>query len=233
MAKVIAPEDTGTELATTTDISSGAVNEVNELHKKFIATMKKSAMIAFEIGQRLYAIRHNADASLPWIQFVKENFDFSYNTANNYIKTFEFFQKDPSLLDDKTKTEAYALAGLTGVRAEKEADGKTGRVKFAGDDQPDLDYDIEELFATPCLSRAKLKNYRIEAFHQANRLWLVSKAGNPIPIIQLYATPPQGLPENEQQELLRNVQIAFEKYYERIERYEEKGIIASSRSGDE
>lgn len=234
MPNKIAPKDTGKKIATLApaDISAGAVQEVNALHKKFIASMKKSAMIAFEIGQRLYTIRRNSDASLPWMQYVKENFDFSYNTANNYIRTFEFFKEDPSLLEDKAKTEAYALAGLAGVKAEKDDGEKHARVKYAGDEPPDFDYDIEALFAEPCLSKAKLKNYRIESFHETNRLWLVSKNGGHIPIVQLYTTPPQGLPEIEQKELLKNVQIAIEKYYERIEQYEKKGIIAGTQGDD-
>jgi hypothetical protein len=234
LKKKIAPNDPETGLAkgAPADLSAGAVREVNALHKKFIASMKKSAMIAFEIGQLLYTIRRNADASLPWIQFVKENFDFSYNTANNYIRTFEFFKEDPKLLEDKGKTEAYALAGLAGVKAEKDGEEKPSRIKFAGDEQPEFDYDIEALFAEPCISRAKLKNYRVESFHETNRLWLISKSGAHIPVVQLYTTPPQGLPDIEQKELLKNVQIAIEKYYERIEQYEEKGIVAGVK-GDE
>lgn len=212
--------------STSTDISARAIEEINGLYHKFIFSMKKTAGIAFEIGKRLSYIRENMDVTIPWQAFIRDNFDFSYNTANSYIRTFEFFKEDPAMLKDKNKSEAYALAGITSLKPEKETkEAEAIKVKYAGDDQLDLDYDIEALFNAPCISKAKLKNYRVESFHQSNRLWLINRDGGHIPVAQLYTSPPQGMPEIEQKELLKNVQIALEKYYERVEKYEEKGII--------
>ena len=121
-----------------------------------------------------------------------------------------------------SKTEAYIESGVKGLIAEKK-ENIQGRLETETL-QEEIDFDIEQIFKMPCVSKAKLENYRIETIGKNGRIWMIDRSGMSMPVAQLYATPPQGFPETEYNELFRNVQIALELYFEKIEKYEKMGI---------
>ena len=204
------------ELITRYKLTEDDVKIIQTIHKEhalFLKTMREAAERAFKIGKLLVEIREKDPAS-PWGQTVKDLFPFSITTANNYLKVYFKFRDNPEALEGMSKTEAYIESGVKGLIAEKK-ENIQGRLETETL-QEEIDFDIEQIFKMPCVSKAKLENYRIETIGKNGRMSM--------PVAQLYATPPQGFPETEYNELFRNVQIALELYFEKIEKYEKMGI---------
>nr|WP_314782208.1 hypothetical protein [uncultured Treponema sp.] len=212
------------ELITRYKLTEDDVEIIQTIHKGHVILLKtlgSAAWQAFKIGKLLVVIREKDPAS-PWGQTVKDLFPFSITTANNYLKVYFKFRDNPEALEGMSKTEAYIESGVKGLIAEKK-ENIQGRLETATL-QEEIDFDIEQIFKMPCVSKAKLENYRIETIGKNGRIWMIDRSGMSMPVAQLYATPPQGFPETEYNELFRNVQIALELYFEKIEKYEKMGI---------
>ena len=212
------------ELITRYKLTEDDVKIIQTIHKghdSLLKTLGSAAWQAFKIGKLLVVIREKDPAS-PWGQTVKDLFPFSITTANNYLKVYFKFRDNPKALEGMSKTEAYIESGVKGLIAEKK-ETIPGRLETATL-QEEIDFDIEQIFKMPCVSKAKLENYRIETIGKNGRIWMIDRSGMSMPVAQLYATPPQGFPETEYNELFRNVQIALELYFEKIEKYEKMGI---------
>ena len=197
------------------------IQTIHNGHVSLLKTLGSAAWQAFKIGKLLVVIREKDPAS-PWGQTVKDLFPFSITTANNYLKVYFKFRDNPEALEGMSKTEAYIESGVKGLIAEKK-ENIQGRLETETL-QEEIDFDIEQIFKMPCVSKAKLENYRIETIGKNGRIWMIDRSGMSMPVAQLYATPPQGFPETEYNELFRNVQIALELYFEKIEKYEKMGI---------
>lgn len=198
------------------------IHDINEMHKKFIMLIKKSALLAYQIGSLLTDIKQNRDQSIPWGEFFKAHFTFSERLSYTYMRMYEVFKGREKELKDLSITDGYVLGGIKKILpheslAEKEGDDVAVVTE--------VDYDIDFIFSQKPVSKCSLKNYRIEPMGDKKRLWVIDRSGKSMPVVQLYTTEPAGLPESEKQELLRNVQIALETFYARIEEYEEKGIF--------
>ena len=212
------------ELITRYKLTEYDVEIIQTIHKGHVSLLKtlgSAAWQAFKIGKLLVVIREKDPAS-PWGQTVKDLFPFSITTANNYLKVYFKFRDNPEALEGMSKTEAYIESGVKGLIAEKK-ENIQGRLETETL-QEEIDFDIEQIFKMPCVSKAKLENYRIETIGKNGRIWMIDRSGMSMPVAQLYATPPQGFPETEYNELFRNVQIALELYFEKIEKYEKMGI---------
>ena len=183
--------------------------------------LKGAALQAFEIGGSLKALRER-DPARTWKNLIEDVFPFTVKTANNYLRVYFKFRDTPEALEGMSKTEAYIGSGVKGLIAERK-ETIPGRLETATL-QEEIDFDIEQIFKMPCVSKAKLENYRIETIGKNGRIWMIDRSGMSMPVAQLYATPPQGFPETEYNELFRNVQIALELYFEKIEKYEKMGI---------
>ncbi|MGF7110515.1 hypothetical protein [Treponema pedis] len=206
------------------NLDKEALNLVEQIYKEhnlFLAAMTKAAHSAFVIGSLLLKLREK-DPAMHWKDIVKDLFPFSEHTANNYLRVYLTFKDNPQALENLSKTEAYMQSGVKCLCAPKDKP-IPGRLQTATDEE-ELAFDIEQLFKTPCVSKVKLENYRIETVGKSGRIWMIDRSGVSMPVAQLYATPPQGFPETEHKELFRNVQIALELYFEKIEKYEKMGI---------
>ncbi len=219
------------ELITRYKLTEDDVKIIQTIHKghdSLLKTLGSAAWQAFKIGKLLVVIREKDPAS-PWGQTVKDLFPFSITTANNYLKVYFKFRDNPEALEGMSKTEAYIESGVKGLIAEKK-ETIPGRLQMATD-QEELEFDLEQIFKVPCVSKAKLENYRIESAGKNGRIWMIDRSGMSMPVAQLYAMPPEGFPETEYHELFREVQIAFERYFEKIEMYEKMGISSPVYNG--
>ncbi|MEL5719394.1 hypothetical protein [Treponema pedis] len=197
------------------------IKKIHTKHRAFIKAMQTGAREAFEIGQLLFELRQK-DPAMHWKDIVKDLFPFSEHTANKFLRVYLTFKDNPKVLENLSKTEAYIQSGVKCLCAPKDKP-IPGRLQTATDEE-ELAFDIEQIFKTPCVSKVKLENYRIETVGKSGRIWMIDRSGVSMPVAQLYATPPQGFPEAEHKELFRNVQIALELYFEKIEKYEKMGI---------
>lgn len=200
------------------------IKTVNIMH---LELLRKTIKGIFEIGEKILQIKETAIYD-NWKNFVKDNFAFSYATAHRYIQVYEHFKDKPEYLECKTIKDVYYEIGIKKSLDLPEA--PKGRLQVATD-QEELEYDLEQIFKVPCVSKVKLENYRIESAGKNGRIWMIDRSGMSMPVAQLYAIPPEGFPETEYHELFREVQIAFERYFEKIEKYEKMGISKKVYNG--
>ncbi len=206
----------GNELAKSpsTDLSAAKIDEVNNLHMKFLKTMKKGAQYAFEIGAILHDIWGRLDVNDSWPEWCKANLDFDVSTANRYLRVYDNFKDNPGLLADQTISGALKL--LSSPPKEKE----TLTIYGDADKRPETSW--EQYFELPPLGRkVKLNNYRFEQ-PNPHELYLIRRGLNyPVKIAEVHASgSDDGLLKTAYQGMMENVQVALETYYQEVERLE-------------
>lgn len=95
-------------------------------------TRKTLIYNSIEIGRRLVEAKQMINHG-EWGKWLKESVDYSQRTANNLVKIFEEYGADQiSLLDDNTKSQAFANLGYSQAIALLEVPGEE-REKFIED----------------------------------------------------------------------------------------------------
>lgn len=202
--------------------------EINKNHNKLYALMKKGALIAFEIGEQLVKVQRflastEKDAFKTW---AKKNLIISEETIRKYIKLYDYFYDKPELLNNLTLMEAYSEAGISTRKAlPAPCDEEDGKIYTAGleDDDGTYDEELATIFKRKTRSGIKLENYRVEIYGE--ELWGFRRGMGRFPVADILFTRPAGLPEIEWQDMQKNVCMAFEAYYAKIEMYENNGKI--------
>nr|WP_303932481.1 hypothetical protein [Treponema denticola] len=202
--------------------------EINKNHKKLYDLMKKGVLIAFEIGKQLVNVQrflasNDRNAFNVW---TESNLDISPATIRNYIKLYDYFYDKPDLLNTLTLMEAYSEAGISTRKAlPAPCDEEDGKIYTAGleDDDGTYDEDLATIFKRKTRSGIKLENYRVEIYGE--ELWGFRRGMGRFPVADILFTRPAGLPEIEWQDMQKNVCMAFEAYYAKIEMYENNGKI--------
>ena len=199
-------------MSTPTDISAARIEGVNALHKKFISTMKKGALLAFEIGKTLREIWERLDGYDSWPQWCGDNLVFDLSTANRYMRVYDNFKDNPALLCNQTISGALKLISAP-------QDEKPGRVEYGN---PDKQYEFpwEYSFEKPPLSKAKLNNYRFEIPNNHD-VYLIRRGFNaPLKIVDLILSDPEENLKTAYQGMLENIQSSLEMYFQEVERIE-------------
>lgn len=202
--------------------------EINKNHNKLYGLMKKGVLIAFEIGKQLVNVQrflasNDRNAFNVWSEF---NLDISPATIRNYIKLYDYFYDKPELLNNLTLMEAYSEAGISTRKAlPAPCDEEDGKIYTAGleDDDGTYDEELATIFKRKTRSGIKLENYRVEIYGE--ELWGFRRGMGRFPVADILFTRPAGLPEIEWQDMQKNVCMAFEAYYAKIEMYENNGKI--------
>ncbi len=199
------------------------IKAIRKQHAELKKTLKKAAVQAFEMGRLLTELQFERDPAIPWKDFFSAHFDFSIRTASNYMRLYELYRDKPKELENQSLSEAYMSAGVKKISSAVGA-GKPANPREFASPEEEREYDIEDIFAQPPVSHKKLEQHRIEPMGDHNRLWLITRDGQSMPVAQLYTTEPAGFPKAEKIELLRDVQIALEAFYSHIEEYERRGV---------
>lgn len=204
-------------------LNKSRAKEINKLCEKLYGLMKKSALIAFDIGKLVYEAYVELQKK-DFYDWVKQNLTISDRTASNYKKLYEYFYNEPERLKELTIMEAYVEAGIT-IKKELPAPKDDETVYTAGieDDDDVEDKELQTIFKRPTLSGIKLSNYRVETYGE--ELWGFRKGFGRFPIADIRLTKPAALPNIDWEEMQKNVCIAFESYYAKIEEYENTGKI--------
>lgn len=202
--------------------------EINKNHNKLYGLMKKGVLIAFEIGKQLVNVQrflasNDRNAFNVW---TESNLDISPATIRNYIKLYDYFYDKPEILNNLTLMEAYSEAGISTRKAlPAPCDEEDGKIYTAGleDDDGTYDEELATIFKRKTRSGIKLENYRVEIYGE--ELWGFRRGMGRFPVADILFTRPAGLPEIEWQDMQKNVCMAFEAYYAKIEMYENNGKI--------
>lgn len=202
--------------------------EINKNHNKLYGLMKKGVLIAVEIGKQLVNVQrflasNDRNAFNVW---TESNLEISPATIRNYIKLYDYFYDKPELLNTLTLMEAYSEAGISTRKAlPAPCDEEDGKIYTAGleDDDGSYDEELATIFNRKTRSGIKLENYRVEIYGE--ELWGFRRGMGRFPVADILFTCPAGLPEIEWQDMQKNVCMAFEAYYAKIEMYENNGKI--------
>ena len=216
------------DVSSITSLYQEEAKEINKNHKKLHDLMKKGVLIAFETGKQLF----NVQRFLPSTErnafkiWAEHNLAICPKTIRNYIKLYDYFYDKPELLKDLTLMEAYAEAGISTRKAlPAPCEEEDGKIYTAGleDDDGTYDEELATIFKRKTVSGIKLENYRVEMYGEA--LWGFRRGYGRFPVADLRIPKPIGLPEIEWQDMQKNVCMAFEAYYAKIEMYENNGKI--------
>jgi hypothetical protein len=200
-----------------TDISAARIKEACKLHVKFVSAAKKCARIAFELGNILWDIRGRLQAEVSWPEFVRDNFPFTPQAANGYLRVYENFRDNPGLLEEQSVSGA--LKSLSSPRSEKQGPveyGKAGR-------QPELPW--ETIFAKPPVSGAALRNYRFER-PDNHSVYLIRRGLDyPVKVVNLLTDDPPDALRFSYESMTKTIQSALELYYQEVEKQEKPGGV--------
>jgi len=197
-----------------TDISAARIEEVNNLHRRFVKILTKGALTAFEIGKILRDIWGRLDAHDSWAQWCGDNLAFDVSTANRYMRVYENFKDNPKLLCGQTIAGALKLLSAS----QKES----GEVTRYGDEEKRPETPWERYFELPPLGRkVKLDNYRFEQ-PNSRELYLIRRGLNyPVLIAEVLASgSDDGRLKTAHRGMMENIQVALETYYQDVERVE-------------
>jgi hypothetical protein len=188
------------------------IKAVNGLHKRFVSTLKKGALLAFEAGKILGELQDQLEAGASWPDWCREHLAFDVSTANRYLRIYENFRDNPKALAGQTVTGALKLLSAPG-RTE-------GRVEVYGDADRQQELPWERYFELPPLSRnVKLVNHRFEV-PNSHEVYLIRRGLNyPVKIAEVLAPEDKRL-KTAHRGMLESVQAALERYYQEVERVE-------------
>jgi hypothetical protein len=188
------------------------VEEINALYRKFILTIKKGALLAFGIGEKLKETWDLLGPADSWPQWCRDNLDFGVSTANRYLRIYENFRDRPKELAGLT-----ADAALKQLSAPRDKTPKASECETAGGQQ---ELPWERYFELPPLSReVKLSNHRFE-IPNSHELYLIRRGlGYPVKIAEVLAPEDRRL-KTAHRGMLEEVQAALERYYQEVERIE-------------
>jgi hypothetical protein len=193
-------------------IPQAEIDAVSALHKKFMAAMKKGAVLAFEIGRLLREIWGQQDAYTSWPNWCREHLAFDVGTANRYLRIYENFKDNPRALAGLTASGALKLPSAPKREALK--------IEEYGNADRQLELPWERYFDLPPLSReVKLNSHRFE-IPNGHEVYLIRRGLNyPVKIAEVLAPEDKRL-KTAHRGMLESVQAALERYYQEVERLE-------------
>ncbi len=199
------------------ELISKQEKEIIQLHEELQGLFKKSALLIFEIGKRLSDVKQllNHGDFIPWIE---NNLPFNRITAWKFMKVYECFHAKRKIqLEDLSINEACVMAGVRKLLPAPES-----KAIPIGGKPPEMDLPKFATHGKP-LSGLDLKTTRI-AYH--NTYIYVERRGNqPYPCNSMLLVQPPGLPTADWLELQKNLCIAYEIYFHKVEQAEKNGLV--------
>jgi hypothetical protein len=188
------------------------IEKANRLHKRFVSTIKKGALIAFEIGKLLVEWWGKLGPVDSWPQWCQEHLIFDVKTANKYLRIYNNYKDNSKALAGQTITAALKSLSAPKREALEEAEPE------AADRQPELPW--EPYFELPPLSReVKLNNYRFE-IPNSREVYLIQRGLNyPVKIAEVLFPEDKRL-KTARRGMLEDVQAVLERYCQEVERIE-------------
>ncbi|NVP22816.1 hypothetical protein [Treponema phagedenis] len=205
-------------------LNKETAKRIKSLEQGLIKVLTEATLKAFKIGEILYMVEaNNSKGRQAFVDWVTKDLKISWQTCLNYKKLFVFFYQDPERLENLTIMQAYAEAGIAVKKALPPPKEEYEEVFTAGEEEEAYDAELAEIFKRNPLSGIQLKKYRVNV--EDGTVWGFRKGYGRISIADIRLTKPAGLPELEWLTMRNEVQIVFEKYFEKIERCEDEGVI--------
>ncbi|NVP23799.1 hypothetical protein [Treponema phagedenis] len=205
-------------------LNKETAKRIKSLEQGLIKVLTEATLKAFKIGEILYMVEaNNSKGRQAFVDWVTKDLKISWQTCLNYKKLFVFFYQDPERLENLTIMQAYAEAGIAVKKALPPPKEEYEEVFTAGEEEEAYDAELAEIFKRNPLSGIQLKKYRVNV--EDGTVWGFRKGYGRISIADIRLTKPAGLPELEWLTMQNEVQIVFEKYFEKIERCEDEGVI--------
>ena len=175
-----------------------------------------TAVAAYKMGGELVQAKEQTEHG-KFLKWVNDTFPFSRSHATRYMRLYEWFKDDPAVLENMGVTEALRRAGI--IEPKKALPDKRGPIEY-GNPNKQVELPWETIFAKQPISKAKLKNYRVECIG-LHDIYLVSKGFNfPIKVVDLILENPNSHLKAPYQGMLDSIQAALELYYAEVERLE-------------
>ncbi|MDR1418786.1 MAG: DUF3102 domain-containing protein [Treponema sp.] len=199
-------------------------NEIRFLDRNFKVSSNVSLIMVYEMGKRLHAMRYYILDHGMYPSWVKQNFNYTPQTAARYEKLFLHYRANPrELLEKNTVTEAYIDAGIKKIISADNGDESPPQI--AGKPDPKAEKArMLSMFKKPTLSGAKLENHRVDIIGGTIYVYRKDVMATTAPV-NLYFMHPPGLPNSDWLDMQKSFVVATELYLEKVEEYEAQGRI--------
>lgn len=196
---------------------------VNALHTKLEVLLVKGTRLAYEAGRLLTAVMRECTKE-DYRAWFKKYVKLPETTAWRYLKLYEYFCANPEALTKLSLMEAYIECGVK-LKKELPAPEDEGKIYTAGmeNGEGNADEELRAIFERGTASGVPLDFYRVECYD--GEMWGFRKGFGRFPIARVQITKPAALPAVEWNDMQRNLKIAFESFYAKVEEYEKAGTL--------
>lgn len=188
---------------------------------KIYEQIKCAAKHHYDAGSFLWQKMLDCNIKQLKNSIVAEALGVSERTIRISLKIYQNYMHNPDLLANLTVAQALAL--ISGKSEQQKHDAK--RVEYAGDDNLQLEFDVEDMFNSGTASGIRLEEYR---FHTAGtEVWMFKRGyAHGIRFAQLCTEVPEdtGL-KVAYDDLLKGIQKESEKYFMAVEQAEKRRAV--------
>jgi hypothetical protein len=220
---------TAADMAAEYQVTSAAQTEKEMLFfaKAISASAKISLKAVFEFGKRCKPMKViNQGQFAAW---VNQTFAVSAKTANRYIALFEHYKDKPrELFEKESISEAYTEAGI-GRLIDPPAAKNPLQIAGKQDSREEASRMVA-IFKKPTVSGRPLKNHRVDIVEGTIYIYR-EDTQSAMPAVDVYVPQPPGLPDADWLEMQKSFVVATELYLEKIEQYEERGLVEAPEDG--
>ena len=195
--------------------------EISVCAKKIHEQTKTALQRYFDAGVFLFDRLLNCKIRQVKTSLIAEALGISERTIRTSIKVYKYFMNNPCLMENLTVSDALGL--ISGKSEQQKHDAK--QVEYAGDDNLQLEFDVEDMFNSGTASGIRLEEYR---FHTAGtEVWMFKRGyAHGIRFAQLCTEVPEdtGL-KVAYDDLLKGIQKESEKYFMAVEQAEKRRAV--------
>ena len=204
-----------------------AISDLSALYGILEGLAKKTVMTVFALGKILTFVKEELPHG-EFENFIETQCPFSRRSAQHYMRVYECYKDYPKKqLEEMALSQAYAEAGIKKLAAPPKSLG-------AGEQDPGdtSDYGlpkVEEysrLFKTPPVSGVRLARYRVFSAEDG-KIHALNEALGIYPVAELHLPRHLDKPDARLafEQAHKDVCIALEVYYARIEQLEDAGHL--------
>jgi len=204
-----------------------AKSDLSALYGILGGLAQKTVMTVFALGKILSFIKEEIPHG-EFVNFIEAQCPFDVRSAQRYMRVYECYKDYPKKqLEEMALSQAYTEAGIKKLAAPPKAAGDEEK---DNDDTPDYGLPkVEEysrLFKTPPVSGVRLARYRVFSVEDG-KIHALNEALGIYPVAELHLPRHLDKPDARLafEQAHKDVCIALEVYYARIEQLEDAGLL--------
>lgn len=184
-------------------------HQVSKNGEKISSLMNSTVGEYFEAGEIIYNAIYDFPVKNLNYKTVAEATGLSPVQVSNALKVYKHFKDNPKLIDNLTMKDAISF-----ICGKDKADGKPDKPKIVYNEPSQLEFDWEQEFLKPTISKLELQSVRFENPDNLS-FWILHRGSNhPVKYCEFYADPPKDpVLKIEHDNMMKEIQASLEKYF--------------------